>query len=499
MRKAFILIIATLLLLSGCGSYTVNIIEESESLTWWCPNRYSHVGNMGDSAVYIELMKQTGVDVEFIHPPKGEHRERLLALLGEDTLPDIISHDFIDDYPGGAEKALSDGVIVALNDVIEANCPNLTAYLQENPDIKKMISTKDGLIFCFPSIQADREIRTYMGPYIRADYLAQVGLDAPKTIDEWYAVMSAFKQELGVTPLSFYGGKITDTDFMIGGYGLSWGFFVDNGEVKLGPLEPEFEMFMHEFKRWVDEGLISGGIFTDSQTTYTAKAQRGDIGIYVDYVTSISKYSESIDGAEFIPITYPVLAKGEVALSGHIAPVFVPYASCYITPDNKNIEAAARLLDFAYSPQGSLLFNFGIEEESYTLVDGAPVYSQSMRDAPEGFSNAVKRYLASGAYVRDPRQFAQMLETDVQKQAVALWSNTEAEQHQMPTLVLSEAQAEAVAQFNEGYKDVVIGWLKDYCLSTAGAFSVVELQQTLLSMGAADVIDIYQEAIDDAA
>ena len=150
MKKIVIaFLIVLLLIFTGCVNQASVITKETEKLTWWCENKYSHVNNTGDSEVYMTLMKETGVDVVFIHPPEGEHRERFLALLNEAILPDIITHDFVNDYAGGVEQALNDGVIVALNDMIDQYCPNLKQYLNENPEIKELISTKDGRIFWF--------------------------------------------------------------------------------------------------------------------------------------------------------------------------------------------------------------------------------------------------------------------------------------------------------------------------------------------------------------
>ena len=497
MKKAVIILMVILLITSSsCALKTSVIIDETQTLTWWCENKYTHLNNTGDSPVYSTLMSETGIDVIFIHPPQGEHRERFLALLNEKTLPDIITHDFINDYTGGVEQALNDGVIIPLNDIIDQYCPNLKQYLDENPDIKELISTKDGRIFCFPSIQQEREIRTYIGPYIREDYLEQLGLNPPETVDEWYHVMTAFKMELGITPLSFYGGKIIDTDFLIGAYGISWDFYLDSGQVKLGPLEDGFADFMQEFKKWYDEGLISPGVFTDSQKTYIAKAKRGEIGIYVDYVSSMPTYMNEIDGAEFVALNYPVLEEGNIAFSGHIAPVFVPYSSCYISKDNKDIEATAKLLDYAYSKEGYLLFNFGILGESYELVGGKPYYTDALLEDEDGFSDAVKRFLAAGAYVRDAGQFEQMLVLGCQKRAIAVWSETEAEEHQLPLVVLSAEQAETVSAFNSVYKDTLIDWLKDYCLS-GDTTTVEELREKLYELGIEDVLAIYQEVIDE--
>ena len=317
----------------------------------------------------------------------------------------------------------------------------------------------------------------------------------PVTVEDWYEVMTAFKAKLNITPLAFYGGKIIDTDFLIGAYGTSWDFYLDGGQVKFGPLEDGFADFIQEFKKWYDDGLISSGIFTDSQKTYVAKAKRGEIGIYVDYVSSMSNYRNEIGGAAFEPLGYPVLEEGDTAFSGHIAPVFVPYSSCYISKDNKDIAATAKLLDYAYSEEGSLLFNFGIPGESYVIMDGEPCYTDNIINDEDGFSNALKRYLASGAYVRDAGQFEQMLVLDCQREAVSVWSETEAETHQLPSIVLSAKQAEIVSAFNSVYNDTLIDWLKDYCLS--GNTTVEELREKLVELGIKEVLAIYQEVIDE--
>ena len=95
----------------------------------------------------------------------------------------------------------------------------------------------------------------------------------------------------------------------------------------------------------------------------------------------------------------------------------------------------------------------------------------------------------------DERQFDQMLILDTQKEAVQLWSDTDADEHLMPAIVLSATQAETVAIFNEGYKDIIISWLKDYCMTELS--TIDELQTMLYNLGAEEVINIYQEAMNE--
>lgn len=103
-------------------------------------------------------------------------------------------------YPGGPEKAIKDGYILRLNDVIDQYTPHLKQYLNEHPDIDMQIRTANGSYYAFPFIQGDDKLRTYQGPIIRKDWLDELGLDVPTTIDEWHTMLQAFKDKKELTP-----------------------------------------------------------------------------------------------------------------------------------------------------------------------------------------------------------------------------------------------------------------------------------------------------------
>ena len=54
------------------------------------------------------------------------------------------------------------------------------------------------------------------------------------------------------------------------------------------------------------------------------------------------------------------------------------------------VEVVARLLDYAYSEAGATLYNFGTEGESYTVVDGQPVYTDLVLNNPDGMTWEVR-------------------------------------------------------------------------------------------------------------
>ena len=64
-------------------------------------------------------MENTGVDITFLHPPTGGENEQFNLLVADGDLPDVMEYHW-QNYPGGPEKAISDGVIVSLNDIIDS-------------------------------------------------------------------------------------------------------------------------------------------------------------------------------------------------------------------------------------------------------------------------------------------------------------------------------------------------------------------------------------------
>ena len=86
-----------------------------------------------------------------------------------------------------------------------------------------------------------------------------------------------------------------------------------------------------------------------------------------------------------------------------------------------------KFLDYAYSDEGYMLFNFGIEGESYEMKDGYPKYTELIMKNPDGLnvSQAMGQYFkASGAgpFVQDKRYIEQYYEKPQQQEALKTWT-----------------------------------------------------------------------------
>ena len=160
-----------------------------EKLQYWCElttTVSANFSNLGDTPFGQGWQKNTGAEIEFLHPPTGQMKEQFSLILADGNLPDLMEYNWTVDYPGGPEKAIKDGVIIPLNDVFAQYCPNITQYLAENPEIDRMIKTDEGHYYVFPFIRGDENLMNTIGLMVRQDWLEELNMEVPTTMDEWH-------------------------------------------------------------------------------------------------------------------------------------------------------------------------------------------------------------------------------------------------------------------------------------------------------------------------
>jgi putative aldouronate transport system substrate-binding protein len=132
---------------AATGAATTYPMKSDKTLTYWAEITGNLVGvksSLGDTPFFQEWQKKTGVPLKFISPPTNQSKEALNVMLASGDLPDMIEFNFYKEFPGGPEKAIKDGYILKLNDLIDKNAPNLKKYLKDHPDIDKMVKTDNG-------------------------------------------------------------------------------------------------------------------------------------------------------------------------------------------------------------------------------------------------------------------------------------------------------------------------------------------------------------------
>ena len=189
---------------------------------------------------------------------------------------------------------------------------------------------------------------------------------------------------------------------------------------------------MTTLAKWYKEGLLDPDFAAQDGKTYDAKITGGRVGVWFALAGSgIGRYTDTArpenPNFEITGGPWPTLNKGDIPLTGQKDHAYSGGASAAITTQCKEVEIAAKWLDYAYSEEGHMLFNFGIEGESYEMVDGYPKYTEYIVNNPEGLpmGYAMGRYMKSnygGPFIQDRRYMEQYLKYPEQVKAIEIWS-----------------------------------------------------------------------------
>lgn len=452
-KKAVVLLISAAIAsqMVGCGKKN-NTTDVAPNVSYWTElgtNAAQTMSNMGETELAKVLMEKFDTQIEYQHPAQGQVSEKFNIMVAMGNLPDIIEYTW-SKYNGGVKKALSDGIIQEIN--IKKDAPNLYKYLKEHPEVDKMCKTDDGKYYGYPFIRGDKYLLTSAGLIIRDDWLEELGLEMPETIDEWTEVLRAFKSKSGVkSPLVISMGAF-DAGCFVGAYNTYNGLYVDNGKVKYGPLDDSYKDFIVKMNEWYKEGLLDRDFASLESSVIQSNMLNGFSGVaYGSCGSSIGKWMAAAPDSKFsvTGAKYPVLKKGDTPEFGQYQnPVVGKFA--VISRDCKNPELCKKILDYGYSEEGQMLFNFGIEGESYTMVDGYPTYTETITKNPEGLSMAASlaKYALSqyeGPFIQDKRYMEQYSNLPQQQTALENWSNTNMSAHMMPSVDLTAEQIDDIS------------------------------------------------------
>ena len=194
---------------------------------------------------------------------------------------------------------------------------------------------------------------------------------------------------------------------------------------------------------------------------------------------------------------YPTHKKGATPMFGQLVSDTLPHAA--ITTQCKDPELAMRLLDYGYSEEGNMFFNFGTEGESYNMVEGYPTYTDLIKNNPDGLSmaQAMTKYTMNGdrnSFVQDVRYLEQYAGLPEQQQAWEVWGNTDAEKYALPTLYIPEEKSSEYATKATAISTYVDEMFVKFISGTEPIENFDKYVKQLKKLGIEDVLKMKQDA-----
>lgn len=260
---------------------------------------------------------------------------------------------------------------VNLTPYIEKYAPNIQKMFKEAPDTKYLTTFDDGNTYYLPMY---REQDNYSWKYfINKTWLKNLGLNMPKTTDEFYNVLKAFKTQdankngnandeipliiasgesgVGQIPLSLFA------PFGLYSYTNAWSVN-SSGKVEYAFATEEYRNGLRFYRKLYEEGLLYNAF---RGATYKQIKQWTGNSLQTVGVFAANNYTEGTTDESFVN-NYMVM--NPIGSNGSGKCINTPFEDVWpdwfvMTSKCKYPEIAMRLLDWLYSEEGTMTALYG--------------------------------------------------------------------------------------------------------------------------------------------
>lgn len=357
-----------------------------------------------------EVEKRFNVDFEFEVIPIADYATKVsLTLNTGNNTPDVILYQ---STKGENASLALNGALVPVSDYAEFT-PNFNARVEEFglTDTVNKLSLADGKRYYMPSLF---DVPFYDGGLIlREDFLESEGLTAPKTFDDLYNILKAYKAKNPDSyPLTILAGprvlyRMTMPSFGIslgkngasGTNTLSWDY--EKGEYFPGAISEGYKEYIGFLAKLFAEGLldpemadpIDGDVWSQKMASGKSMATYA----YYDQIGGVTASSE-IEG--FKLQMYPSLEGPAGAhhqqKSRTGSGIMFPAA----TAKRDDFERVVRTIDEVFfSEEGAKIWCLGVEGVTYTEENGVIKYSDDLVNSADGVYKSLQINYGCGSDV----------------------------------------------------------------------------------------------------
>lgn len=490
---------------------TLPITTEDITLDVWVKNSsQGYATGYEDYKVIDEIEKRTGIKLNFIHPV-GSAQEQLNIMKASGDLPDIIIYYF---SPNGILGDVEAGTYLDLKEYVDKFAPNFKRRVEENERFQKGMKNMGDVIGYLPMLVDDPAYNAYNGYFIRQDWLEQVGMDIPETIEEWEKVLTAFRDnKLGdgkTVPFATIADGSMPYEIFASAFGLSnivtTSRIDKDGNVTHNVLQPGYKEYLVTMNRWYKEGLIDPNFLAGSVKQCDSMMLNGELGsIYIDNNNDIPKYMSTNPDLNLVAVPYPKAADGSCV--SPVGNADLSSLGFVITGGCEHPVEAMRFIDYLYSEEASDLLNWGIEGETYEVdADGNKHFTDYVLNNAEGKSPTeafASKYFCRGA-MWGVTQYSAMRgleenfseEIKKQREQSIQYSMKTNKELIVTSFVLTEEERDEISRKGTEVNTYITEMHQKFILGKEPLSNFDKFVENVKKMGLTDILKIYQGAYD---
>jgi len=330
---------------------------------------------------YIE--EQTGIKLELVVVPEADYETKKNLMFSTGDYPEIILANI--NRADILQFGMQEQIFIPLDEYIEEYAFELKKIFEQRPGYDGIIKSPDGHVYVLPRFSECGHCMAYPKLWLNYQWLEKLGLEEPKTTDDLFNVLMAFKEgdpngngikdEIPITGAS--AGNVRALEFYLMNSFIECdekSYFINvdnNGKASFAGIQPEFREGLKYLKKLYDNGLIDIAAFTQNaeQLQQTIRQKPTLVGSFV-----APHVGAGVDTKD--PETYPYY-HALPPVEGPEGTRVQPYTSTTamilteqpgrfaITDKCQNPAAAFRLFDFLISEYMTYVQHYGLEGQGW--------------------------------------------------------------------------------------------------------------------------------------
>lgn len=398
--KKRIALVLTLCLCLGLAVFPIAAFAEGATTLKILVVRRPHVLDCETNEYVLWLEEQTGIHLEWEQLSEEAAFEKLPLVMAGGDLPDIIM-SFYSPVGRDSSYALTDHLLLPLNDLIDEHGVEINRMFEEQPGTKEFITSMDGNIYSLPLYHDNLGYNYLDRARINSTFLEALNMEKPTTTEEFYEYLKAVKEG------DPNGNGLADEIPLVGAVGVgcdpfTWltqpfifdnGMWADktdvdeNGQIISILDKDAYREALRYMKRLLDEELLYLPSLTQPADSFYRLLGENPDGMIVGTVLSANVDDFVEPGGDRYE-SYTSLAPLE-GPTGLRQTSYNPYFNIMdgafaVTSDCADPVAAIKLVDFMYSYEASMRCVMGVKDVDWrdalpdeTNADGEPaVYAK---------------------------------------------------------------------------------------------------------------------------
>lgn len=495
-------------------------LEETKTFSYWFtypPMFDGYAEAPMDYLMYKEAQARLNVSIDWSAVPIPAANEQFMLMIAGGEYTDAM-FNFTSLYSGSLDDAISQEIILDLTDPLEEYAPDYIATRSKSETRMLSSLTENGSQAVLYGFQTNEGRVPKFGPVIRQDWLDQLGLESPVTVDDYHDVLLAFQTELGVAaPFGLASDGVTTPGNIQGAYDLlvpttndTNGFYQIDGTVHFGPTEDAFCDMLTTLNQWYNEGLIVSDFVSDTNSGISGEVSsdriaNGEVGIWRGYATNLTNYESNIGGDAKVTGLAPMrMTESSTLHFGLDADNAAFNMGISISTQCEDVELVVRFFNYFFTEEGSLLANYGTEGFTFEYNDaGDPVYTDVITNNPDGMTMDMALCLYTGGSTGGPYEIDNSKNyytyTEAQMAAASVWLEGTDGAYQLPDTYTNLMSADELEELNSYYNDIITSYKETILQFITGTRPLSEFdafRSQLESMGSIRCTEIVQGALD---